>query len=248
MYVLGLILSVAIGVSLGLLGGGGSILTVPILLYVFGASEHQAIATSLFVVGTTSGIGALQHARRGNVNFRVGMLFGIASMIGAFAGARVGSHLPGQLLLGLFAAMMLLTAGAMLRKRREPAQVSQSQRGVAWIIVDGLLVGAFTGMVGAGGGFLVVPALAVLGKLPIRQAMGTSLMVICFKSFAGFAGYVTSVELSWTLSLSVTVAAVAGTFIGTRMAHVWSPESLRRSFGYFVLAMAIYILLRELVF
>lgn len=244
MFYLGVGLATLIGVALGLLGGGGSILTVPILLYVIGVEPHQAIAVSLFVVGSTSTIGAVQHARLGHIDWRIGIAFGLTSMVGAFVGAKLGARLPATLLLVFFATMMLLTAVAMLRKR-EADQVTPKKRPLALVLIDGVLVGGFTGMVGAGGGFLVVPALALLGGLPIRLAIGTSLMVISLKSFAGFAGYASRVQIPWTVALAVTAAAVLGTFVGTKLSRRWSPQSLRNGFAVFIIAMAIYILVRE---
>ncbi len=244
---IGIACSVFIGVFLGLLGGGGSILTVPILLYIIKVDAHQAIATSLFVVGTTSFIGAVQHARLGQIDWRIGSTFGLASMVGAFFGGMLGSRLPGTFLLVFFAVMMLLTAAAMMRKKEVETQKIGPKRPFAWVLLDGVLVGAFTGMVGAGGGFLVVPALAILAGLPIRKAIGTSLFVIGLKSFAGFAGYMSSVEMPWKIVLYVTAAAIFGTFFGTRLSGRWSPQKLRRIFAIFVVVMACYVLIKELL-
>ncbi|PFG44261.1 hypothetical protein ATJ88_2981 [Isoptericola jiangsuensis] len=242
-----LLLGVVVGVSLGLLGGGGSILTVPLLTYVAGMPPKEAIAASLLVVGVTSASSMLAHARRGNVRWRTGLIFGAAGMAGAFAGGLVGGHVPGTLLMIAFAIMMVATAGAMIRGRRGAAATPQDRElPVLRIVIDGLVVGLVTGLVGAGGGFLVVPALALLGGLPMSVAVGTSLLVIAMKSFAGLAGYLTSVTLDWGLVLGVTAAAVVGSLVGARLtAHV--PEAaLRRGFGYFVLVMGVLVLVQEL--
>src|SRR5699024_10766365 len=158
-----LILASLVGVSLGLLGGGGSILTVPLLTYVAGMEPREAITASLFVVGVTSLIGTVSHARRGNVRWRTGLVFGGASMVGAFGAGRLGAHLPGTVLMVAFAVMMLASAIAMIR--RKAARAHRSDIAVGRAVLDGFVVGAVTGLVGAGGGFLVVPALVLLGGL-----------------------------------------------------------------------------------
>ncbi|MCA9644437.1 MAG: sulfite exporter TauE/SafE family protein, partial [Myxococcales bacterium] len=194
MLVVSLILAALIGISLGLLGGGGSILTVPILTYVVGIAAKPAIAMSLIVVGVTSAVASVQHARNGNVRWGTGLFFGVSSMIGAFLGGRVAYLIPGTVLLGAFGLMMLITALAMLRGRKESK--ADGKPHALWLVpVEGLIVGAVTGLIGAGGGFLVVPALALLGGLPMKEAVGTSLFVIALKSFAGAAGHLGHVEI-----------------------------------------------------
>ena len=241
-----LIFSVAIGLSLGLLGGGGSILTVPILAYVAGLEAKEAIAASLFVVGVTSAVGVVSHARQGRVRWRTGLIFGAAGMAGALGGGLLGGHLPGQLLMVAFALMMLATATAMIRGRRDPkAPSTTGELPVLKVIAEGLVVGLVTGIVGAGGGFLVVPALALLGGLPMSVAVATSLLVIAMKSFAGLAGYLTSVELDWALVLAVTAAAIVGSLLGARLAGVIPEKALRKGFGYFVLTMGVFVLAQE---
>ncbi|MEU8119203.1 sulfite exporter TauE/SafE family protein [Spirillospora sp. NPDC049024] len=232
-----LIASLAIGVSLGLLGGGGSILTVPILVYVAGVEAKQAIAMSLFVVGATSLAGILPHARAGRVRWRTGLLFGGAGMAGAYAGGRLAEFIPGGVLLGAFAVMMAVTAVAMLRSRRTPTG-THADRPIFRILAEGVTVGLVTGLVGAGGGFLVVPALVLLGGLSMPVAVGTSLLVIAMKSFAGLAGYLSSVHIDWPLTLAVTAAAVLGGLAGSRLAGRVDPQRLRQAFGWFVLVMA----------
>ena len=175
---LGLVLSLLIGALLGLLGGGGSILTVPLLVYVFGLEPKQAIASSLAIVALASVAGAVQYWRKGDVKLRTGLPFGLAGMAGAYVGGRAAAFVDGALLLLLFAAMMLLTSAAMWRGRRVPVEVSAGTRPVARLVAQGLAVGLFTGLIGAGGGFLIVPALALWAGLPMPAAVGTSLLII----------------------------------------------------------------------
>lgn len=242
-----LLLSVLIGLSLGLLGGGGSILTVPILTYVAGMSPREAIASSLFVVGVTSAFSAIGHARKGRVKWRTGLLFGAAGMAGAFGGGLLGGRIPGTVLMIAFALMMVATSAAMIRGRKKVPPASDGELQVGKVIIEGLVVGLVTGLVGAGGGFLVVPALALLGGLSMPVAVGTSLVVIAMKSFAGLGGYLTTVTLNWPLIAAVTVAAVLGSLIGARLAGRIPEAALRRGFGIFVLVMGIFVLGQELL-
>ena len=245
MLALTLALSVLIGVALGLFGGGGSILTVPILLYASGMGAHEAIATSLLVVGVTSAAAVVAHARAGRVRWRTGLVFGGASMVGAYAGGRAGALVPEVWLLVAFAAMMLATAAAMIRGRREPLASPRSEVPFALALAEGAVVGLVTGMVGAGGGFLIVPALVLLGGLPMSVAVGTSLLVITMKSAAGLLGYLHSVEINWALAAGVTAAAVIGSLVGGRLAARISDRSLRKGFGWFVLAMGVFVLAEQ---
>jgi uncharacterized membrane protein YfcA len=243
--VLVLALSILIGISLGLLGGGGSILTVPILAYVGGMSAKAAIASSLFVVGVTSAAGVISHARAGRVRWRTGVVFGAAGMAGAYAGGHLAAYLPGRVLMILFALMMAATAFAMLRRPRTLRRRAQDLP-IAKVIAEGVVVGLVTGVVGAGGGFLVVPALVLLGGLSMETAVGTSLVVIAMKSFAGLAGHLGHVDVDWRVTLAVTAAAVAGSFAGSHLAGRIPPAALRRGFGVFIIAMAALVLAREL--
>ncbi|MER5712903.1 sulfite exporter TauE/SafE family protein [Streptomyces sp. NPDC002122] len=241
--------SLLIGVSLGILGGGGSILTVPILVYLAGQDTKEAIATSLFVVGVTSLAALIPHARAHRVRWRTGLLFGAFSMAGAYAGGRVAEYIPGTVLLVAFALMMLATAYAMLRKPRngkKKARPAHRDLPLKHIAVEGLVVGAVTGLVGSGGGFLVVPALAILGGLPMGIAVGTSLLVIAMKSFAGLAGHLSGVSIDWGIALTVTVAAVAGSLIGARLAGRIPQDALRKFFGWFVVVMGVFVLAQQL--
>lgn len=240
-------LALLVGVSLGLLGGGGSILTVPLLAYVAGMDAKQAIATSLLVVGTTSAVAAVSHARAGRVQWRTGLIFGVAGMVGAYGGGLLARFIPGTVLLIGFAVMMIATAVAMLRGRKEVGPADPHHRiPVPKVIAEGLVVGLVTGLVGAGGGFLVVPALALLGGLPMPLAVGTSLVVIAMKSFAGLAGYLSSVTIDWKIAGMVTAAAVVGALLGARLTALVNPDSLRKAFGWFVLVMSSVILAEEI--
>lgn len=243
-----LLLSLLIGLSLGLLGGGGSILTVPILVYAAGLEAKPAIATSLLVVGVTSAVALLPHARAGHVRWRTGLVFGISGMAGAWAGGALGRFVPGPVLLLLFAAMMVATAVAMWRGRTErPAGAGTSPtHATHWIVLEGLAVGVVTGLVGAGGGFLVVPALVLFGGLPMPAAVGTSLLVIALKSAAGFAGYAAHVRVDLALATAVTGAAVVGSLVGARATTWLHPDRLRRGFAIFVVGMAAFVVVREL--
>ncbi|MFF4415695.1 sulfite exporter TauE/SafE family protein [Streptosporangium sp. NPDC001559] len=241
--------SALIGVSLGILGGGGSILTVPILVYLAGQDSKEAIATSLFVVGVTSLVGLIPHARAHRVRWRTGLIFGAVSMVGAYGGGRLAEYVPGTVLLVAFALMMLATAVAMLRKgagHKAGHSPSHTEMPVKLVVIEGLIVGAVTGLVGSGGGFLVVPALTLLGGLPMSVAVGTSLLVIAMKSLSGLAGHLAGVQIDWGLALTVTAAAVVGSLIGSRFAGRIPQDTLRKAFGWFVVVMGVFVLSRQL--
>lgn len=249
MVVATVLLATLVGLSLGLLGGGGSILMVPLLAYVAGLNAAHAIATSLLVVGVTSAVGAITHARAGRVAWRTGLVFGAAAMAGAYGGGLVSQFVPGPALLVGFAVVMIAASIAMLRGRREPPQpVVEQQRAtpVFRILTQGLAIGLVTGLVGAGGGFLVVPALTLLAGLTMPVAVGTSLVVIAMSSFAGLAGHLTTGQIDWRLAAMVTVAAVIGALLGTRLTALVNPDALRQVFGWFVLAMASVVLAEEI--
>ncbi len=239
--ILGLVLSVLVGVSLGLLGGGGSILTLPILIYGMDMDKKAAIATSLLVVGLTSAAAVISHARAGNVAWRTGLLFAAAGSVGAFLGGFAADWFPASWLIRAFLVMMVATGIAMLRGRKDTTSEPVTDLPVAKILVDGLVVGIVTGLVGAGGGFLVVPALALLGGLEMRRAVGTSLLVIAIKSLFGFAGHATHVTVDYSLAGMVATAAVVGSFGGGMLASKVPQTALRKGFGVFVLLMAVYM-------
>lgn len=248
MLFVGLAIAVFIGVSLGLLGGGGSILTVPLLLYVYGVEAKAAIAMSLLVVGTTSLAALVPHARAGRVRWKIGAIFGAASMLGAYGAGRIAKLIPSSALLLAFGGMMLVTAVAMMRPKRQSNGDSHEPKSLPlhWILLEGLGVGAVTGLVGAGGGFLVVPALALLAGLAMPEAVATSLMVIALKSFAGFAGYVSTVSINYSLAAMIIAAAVVGSVIGTSLVSRVHPDSLRKGFGWFIVVMSIFVLGQEI--
>lgn len=245
MIALTIALAVFVGISLGLLGGGGSILTVPLLAYVAGMDAKPAIATSLLVVGVTSAVGAIAHARAGRVRWQIAAVFGAAAMAGAYGGGRLARFVPGTVLLIAFAVIMIAAAVAMLRGRKEVADASVGPLPVVKIVLQGASVGLISGLVGAGGGFLLVPALALLGGLPMPVAVGTSLVVISMQSFAGFAGHLANEQIDWRLAAMVTAAAVVGSVIGGRLTSYVQPATLRKAFGWFVLVMASVVLAEE---
>jgi uncharacterized protein len=246
MITLTIALAVVVGISLGLLGGGGSILTVPLLAYVAGLDAKHAIATSLLVVSVTSAAGAISHARAGRVHWRTGLVFGVAGMAGAYTGGLLARSIPGTVLLVGFAVIMIATAVAMLRGRKD-VSVGEAPRSlpVFKVVLQGTAVGLVTGLVGAGGGFLVVPALALLGGLPMPAAIGTALVVIAMNSFAGFVGHLSSAHIDWRLAAAITAAALVGGLIGARLTAFVDPATLRKAFGWFVLAMSSVILAQE---
>lgn len=265
MELLGLVLAAVIGLSLGLLGGGGSILTVPIFVYVLGFGAKEAIAMSLAVVGAVSAFGAAGHWRSGNVNLRVGLIFGVVAMAGTYGGARLAVYFSGATQLALFAVVMLLAAFFMLRRPKPAANgdallaesgddeavadavvqeggVDVAHMPLGLIVMEGLAVGVLTGLVGVGGGFLIVPALVLLGKVPMKQAVGTSLLVIAMKSAAGFAGYLGQVEVPWGFMTLFTAVAVVGILVGTHLVQYVSQAALKRAFAVFLVVMGGFIL------
>jgi uncharacterized membrane protein YfcA len=246
MLALTLAAAVLIGVALGVLGGGGSILTVPILVYLAGLDAKQAIAMSLFVVDVTSAVGAIPHARAGRVRWRTALVFGATAMAGAYGGGRLAAFIPGGWLLAGFGVMMVITAVAMIRGPRTAPAQAHRELPVLLVVAEGVVVGAVTGLVGAGGGFLVVPALVLLGGLPMAVAVGTSLVVIAMKSFAALAGYLSSVHIDWSLALALTAAAVLGGVLGGRLTGRIPDRVLRAGFGWFVVAMGTFVLAQQL--
>lgn len=244
LWALTVALSVTMGFTLGLLGGGGSILSVPILLYVVGLPPKEAIATSLIVVAATAAFSTALHHRRGNVRWRTGLVFAPFAMIGAYGGGRAAGLIPGQALILLFAGMMVLAGASMIRGRKgiEPGPPATLPRSAA----QGLGVGAFTGLVGAGGGFLFVPTLVLLGGLQIRAAVGTSVLIISLNCVAGFVGHMSHVSPDLKIAGLVAGCAVVGAFAGTRAGQGMDPRRLKRAFGVFVLVMAAVIVFKEL--
>lgn len=241
--VLGLLMAVVIGLSLGLLGGGGSILTVPVLVYALGFGVKEAIVMSLAVVGVTSLFGAAGHWRAGNVNLRVAAIFGSVAMGGTYLGARLAVYFSGTAQLILFAAVMLAAAYFMFRGTPPVmAHPGSGKMPVGLIAVEGLAVGILTGLVGVGGGFLIVPALVVLGGVAMKEAVGTSLVVIAMKAAAGLLGYLGQVDVSWGFVAIFTAAAIAGSVGGSYLVRFIPGGALRKGFAVFLVLMGAFIL------
>jgi uncharacterized protein len=239
---LAIALALLIGILLGMLGGGGSILTLPMLVYVLGVESHRAIAMSLAVVGTTSLVAMVMHARKGAVQWRVGFPFSAAAMVGAYAGGSVGRHLPASVLLVAFAALMVTTSTLMLRGRKQPE--AQTPARLPIMLGLGGVVGVLSGLVGAGGGFLIVPALSLFGGLQMRIAIGTSLLIISMQSAAGFLGHAEQLDLP--LLASIVAAAVVGSLLGSTLSSRVPAAQLRRGFAWFVAAMGIFMFFKQL--
>lgn len=245
LLVLAAALALVIGVVLGMLGGGGAILTLPMLVYAVGLEPKAAIATSLFVVGATSIMGMTVHARAGTVRWKVGAMFGSAAMAGAYGGGRLAHLIAGNALLVLFGVVMVVTATAMLRGGKADAGEPTELR-LGRALGLGAAVGVLSGLVGAGGGFLIVPALTLFGGLAMREAIGTSLMVIGLQSFAGFAGHITHVHLDWTLALVITATSLVGSLGGATLGARISARALRRGFAWLVIAMGLFMFAKQL--
>jgi len=242
--------AMAIGLSLGLLGSGGSILTVPVLVYLIGQDEKLAIAGSLAIVGSIALAASLPYLKKKQIDWRIVVMFGIPGMAGTYIGAWLATWVSGLAQLALFAVVMLLASWQMLK----PAKLDDTPhepREVWKIVLDGLLVGVLTGLVGVGGGFLIVPALVLLGGLPMHRAVATSLIIIAMKSFAGFWKYLDVLDqqglvLDWNVIVVVTVLGVVGSFAGSRIASRVDQDKLKKVFGLFLIVMGIYILARTL--
>lgn len=234
-----------IGISLGLLGSGGSILTVPVLVYVIGEPDKIAIAESLGIVGAISLIGAIPYAFQKTIHWRSVVLFGIPGMVGTYLGAWISKFLPGSAQLALFAVVMLVAAMMMLRRQKIPTV--EHTRDWWKVALEGISVGIITGLVGVGGGFLIVPALVLLGGLSMHLAIGTSLIIIALKSFTGFLKYLDVLSgsghsIDWKLILLFTIIGIVGSFAGGRMARSISQTALRTGFAIFLILMGVFIL------
>lgn len=242
------LLAVLMGLALGLLGGGGSILAVPIFVYAAGLGAKEAIAASLVVVGLTSLFGAAEHWKEGRVRLRVAFAFGPVAAVGAYLGARLASYLSGAVQLSLFAVIMLVAAFFMWRNG-EPGKdgkpdLTDGSVGRLFLrcALPGMAVGVLTGLVGVGGGFLVVPVFVLLGQVPMQAAVGTSLLVIAMNSFAGFAGYLGEVEIPWGLVSLFGALAVVGIFAGAYLVRFVPQHALKKAFSAFLVVMAVFII------
>jgi uncharacterized protein len=241
--VLGYAFGLVIGLSMGLLGAGGSILTVPIFAYVMGFPPKEAIAGSLAIVGLSSAAGAVGHWRDGNLSVRTAFLFGGVAMAGAYIGARLATFIRGEFQLLLLAAVMLPAAVFMARPAKvEPsAGPVQAERTLLTVAVA-LAVGSLTGLAGVGGGFMIVPALVLLLGCSMRKAIGTSLAIIAANSVAGFAGYVGRVPIRWGFVAAFGAFAIVGTLVGTWLARRVDAAALRHAFAMLLVAVAMYII------
>ncbi len=240
LFALGLLLCLGIGLSLGLIGGGGSIITVPVLVYALGVEPREAVAMSLAVVGVTSLIGAALHHRRGAVRIPAAATFAGAGIVSSFLGAQLTYRVSPAVLMLSFAALMLVVGVRMATAGSRSQTASRPARPLK-VIAAGLAVGFLTGFLGVGGGFLVVPALVLFAGLDMREAVGTSLLVISINAAAGLAGHLAHGGFDLRLALVVTALAAAGTVIGTRASHRISPAALRRAFALFVVAVGLFL-------
>jgi uncharacterized protein len=262
MEIVGYIASLLIGISLGLIGGGGSILTVPVLVYLFGLQPLVATSYSLFVVGSTSLIGAINNFKKGLVNVKAALLFGSASIITVFLTRKFfvpvipknivtikGIDVTESLLVMiLFAFLMLLSSISMIRNKKIETEQTECKDCFRFtkLLGYGIAIGIVTGLLGAGGGFLLIPALVFLLKLPMKKAIGTSLMIIALNSLIGFTGDLGHFSIDWFFLLKITAIAVIGILIGGTVGKKLQGDKLKKGFGWFVLAMGIYILMKEI--
>jgi uncharacterized protein len=262
MEILGYVAALVIGLSLGLTGSGGSILTVPILVYLMHLSPVIATAYSLFVVGSTSLVGSVKFYRKGLVSFRTALIFGVPSLATVFLTRTfIVPAIPEQiltiagfditkdlLLMVLFALLMVMASFSMIKKRRLKPNLENGQQTTPYaaVVGQGILVGLVSGLVGAGGGFLIIPALVLLTGLDMKLAVGTSLFIIAANSLIGFLGDLFHYDIDWVFLLSFSALSIAGIFIGTALASKIQGEKLKKGFGWFVLAMGVYILIREI--
>lgn len=256
-------MALIIGVTLGLIGGGGSILAVPVLAYLFFLDEKIATAYSLFVVGTAALVGGARQSKSGHVDWRTAIVFGIPAIIGVWIVRHyVVPILPDVLfsigdydytrrmgMFGLFSILMILAAYTMLSDKKRKGGTGEVDYNYPLIILEGLIVGSITGFVGAGGGFLIIPALVVLANLEIKKAIGTSLIIIALKSLLGFfAGDALIMDVDWQFLIAFTSLAVLGIFLGIYIGQFIDGKKLKKGFGYFIIVMAVFIFAIEFIF
>jgi uncharacterized membrane protein YfcA len=264
--IFGLLASVLIGISLGLIGGGGSILTVPVLVYLFKVDPILATAYSLFIVGLSSLVGAFPKYKLGLIDLKTAVVFGIPSIIAVFLTRKVlvpaipsilfefaGISVTKALAMMLLFAVLMVAASVSMIRNKQTENLAQNEPRVfnyPMILLEGSMVGVLTGLVGAGGGFLIIPALVLLSKLPMKQAVGTSLLIIGAKSLIGFTGDVMESfgQMNWTLLSLVTALAIVGIFLGNQLSKKIDGAPLKKGFGWFVLVMGVYIIIKELAF
>ncbi len=263
MVIIGFAASIFIGVSLGLIGGGGSILTVPVLVYILGVNPVLATAYSLFVVGSTSLVGAATYMKKGLVNYKTALVFAIPSFIAVFLTRKfLVPALPDPLFtvgeaiitknigIMVFFALIMLAASYSMITAKKCVDCDEDEPVVfnfPMIALEGSVVGLITGIVGAGGGFLIIPALVLLAKLPMKMAVGTSLLIIAAKSLIGFLGDLSTQTIDWQMLLIFTSLSIVGIFIGSALSKKINEKILKTGFGWFVLVMGIYIITKELL-
>lgn len=259
--ILGYIGALIVGITLGLLGGGGSILTVPILVYLLALNPVTATAYSLFVVGSTSLVGAIRNIMKGMVDIKVAVVFAVPAFIAVYLTRRfLVPAIPEELFsigtftmtkdLGImlfFAVIMLAASYSMIKGRKEKEIDKDAKLKIPLIILEGAVVGMLTGIVGAGGGFLIIPALVLFANLPMKRAVATSLLIIAAKSLIGFLGDVQNIVIDWTFLLTFTGISIIGIFIGIYLNKFIDGKSLKKAFGWFVLVMGLYIIAKELI-
>lgn len=262
MEIIGYAAAVLIGVSLGLIGGGGSILTVPVLVYLFGIDAFLATEYSLFVVGISSLVGSVSYFKKGLINFKMAFVFGLPSVISIFL-TRIYllPLIPENVfqiqnftvtknifLLLIFAGLMILASYKMIKNNssEELSENTANKNHTLLAAGQGSIVGVLTGLVGAGGGFMIIPALVNLLKILMKTAIGTSLAIISINSLIGFASTVNHVAIDWKLLVSITAIAVAGIIIGSQLSKKIDGKKLKPAFGWFILIMGIYIIMREI--
>ncbi|MDT0678091.1 sulfite exporter TauE/SafE family protein [Autumnicola musiva] len=259
----GYISSLIIGISLGLIGGGGSILAVPVLAYLFSMGERIATAYSLFLVGASALVGGIQQHYKGHVDWKTAIIFGLPSVIGVIIIRHyVVPALPDTLfyiqhfaftrrmgMFGLFAILMIPAAFSMLQKKElnlEDKKLKPVDYNYPLIIAEGLIVGGITGIIGAGGGFLIIPALVIFANIKMKTAVGTSLIIIAFKSLLGFfLGDAMTMEIDWTFLGVILILSLAGIFMGSYLSNYINGERLKKGFGYFVFLMAGFVFYME---
>ena len=260
MEIAGYIASLLIGVSLGLIGGGGSILTIPVLVYLFAISPTIAISYSLFIVGLTSLVGAYNNYRKGLVNFKTVLLFGSSSITTVFVARKfIIPFLPdvfftigtfdvhhALFVMVVFAILMVAASLSMIRNGHVEAGKTTNSSPLL-LVLFGVLIGLVTGFLGAGGGFLLIPALVILMKLPMKEAIGTSLLIIALNSLIGFLGDIGRHPIDWTFIIIVSMIAIAGVFIGGYFNQKVNADKLKKGFGWFVLITGLYIIFREII-
>lgn len=255
--------SVAIGIALGLIGGGGSILTVPVLVYLFAIEPVVATAYSLFIVGLTAAVGSVDYFRQGLVDVRTSIVFGLPSIVAVFlTRAFIVPAIPeevgvfkgvaftkGMLMMVLFAVLMIAASFSMIRKSKKKVAVESGKvrYNAPLILVEGTVVGVLTGLVGAGGGFLIIPALVLLSRLPMKKAVGTSLVIISLKSLIGFLGEGEGTDINWPFLLLISSFAIGGIFIGSALSRRINGDKLKPAFGWFVLIMGIFIIAQQII-